>query len=76
MTLTDFGHAFFVVPERTHMDSLEGYATYSGAARILNCTYWQVVTWIKTHNVKTAKLYGSQAVLVKLSDLAELQKKN
>ena len=57
------------------MDQLEGYATYSGAARILNCTYWMVVTYVKKHDIPTVKLTGSPTVLVKLCDLAGLLNK-
>jgi hypothetical protein len=54
------------------MDSIDGWATYSGAARILGVTYWQVVTHIKKNNIPTVKLTGSPTVLVKLNDLAGL----
>jgi hypothetical protein len=56
------------------MDEINGMATYAGAARLLAVTYWQVVQFVKKHKVPTVKLTGSNAVLVKLSDLAELQK--
>jgi hypothetical protein len=57
------------------MDQLEGYATFSGAARILNTTYWAVYTWVRKHDIPTIKLTGSPTVLVKLADLQELKAK-
>lgn len=56
------------------MDSLDGWATYSGAARLLGLTYWEVYTLVRKHNVPTTKLTGSPTVLVKLSDLSGLVK--
>ena len=58
------------------MEQIDGMATYDGAARILGCSYWQVVHCIKKHDVKTMKLAGSKTLLVKLADLAELKQKS
>jgi excisionase family DNA binding protein len=54
------------------MDQLEGYCTVSGAAKLLNRTYWDIYTWVRRNKIPTIKLTGSPTVLIKLSDLAEL----
>jgi excisionase family DNA binding protein len=57
------------------MEQLDGLVTYDGAARLLGCSYWQVVHYVKKQKIPTVRLAGSKAVLIKLADLAELEHK-
>ncbi len=57
------------------MDALEGYATIGGCARLLGSTYWSIYEIVKRKHVPTVRLYGSTAVLVRVSDLVGLVKK-
>jgi hypothetical protein len=64
-----------VLKENKMLDSVGGYATYAGVSKILSVTYWQVWDFVKRNRIQTVKLVGSQAVLVKLADVAGLKKK-
>jgi hypothetical protein len=52
------------------VDSIGGYATVSGCAKLLQSTYWTCWETIKRKNVATVRLTGSQAVLVRVADMA------
>jgi hypothetical protein len=64
-----------VLKENRMLDSVGGYATYAGAAKILDTTYWAVWEFVKRNRIPTVKLVGSQAVLLKVADVAALKKK-
>lgn len=55
------------------VDTLGGWATIAGAARVAKVTYWVVDRYIRTGRLHAIKL-GGKTTLVRISDIKRLVK--